>query len=123
MSETLQRLRELTDRLPILSSSTCEIHASRVVYQTECGYAEGTLLFNSSDISAHRVKLLAGTMMPVNDCKQTRVLVVLQGSLYRLTEQGRKKLSQGSTVILRPESAPKLEAATDSEVVMITIQR
>ena len=118
----LERLRELTNNLPLLKPLTFrQVEPGKIdceVLQERC---RGLALLNCPEVAVQKVCLDAGTVFPEHTPDELEVVVLYKGNAQHVVGQKVVELGVGSVLISSPGEAYEFRALTECEIIAITV--
>lgn len=125
MCENLDRLRELTPRLPsipkleqfkeILEKDAC------VEYKMDLGTSFAYNLFKGPGVSVARVFISSGGKFPLHKHDETEAIIVYYGSVLAVHNEKRFRMKPGDMVFVLPNEEHKFTALEDTWMIAVTV--
>jgi len=122
MTESLLRLRTLTETLPILGPTLVRSEAGGAIdYDCEVGSCIGEALYNVRECAVQHAMLTAGTMFPSHTHNETEVLILFKGKCNSILGVVEEPMVIGHPVVVRPHELHCVRALSDCEMIGVTI--
>jgi quercetin dioxygenase-like cupin family protein len=120
MESYIDRLRELTGKLPPVHSWVESMTEGRVSYKVQ-GSCTGTGLYKRDEVAIQTAFMSRGSVFPDHAHPETEILIVWKGDLYYKTLQREGVLRPGETIIFAPNELHSVSAFTDTHMIGVTI--
>jgi quercetin dioxygenase-like cupin family protein len=117
----IDKLRELTKELPVLSNIVAERYKDSVAYAMLAGICTGEELFYNQSIAVQRSFMNKGAKFPIHLHNQIEWIIVSRGHLINDTEGVITELKDGDGVKIERGHSHCIEAITDTWLIGITI--
>jgi quercetin dioxygenase-like cupin family protein len=118
----LQKLRELTDKLPTLNQDCFgPSPLGGIDYTVDSGSCHGVPLVYSNVCAVQYCSMEPNSLFPIHSHQEIEVLVIVKGAGELITGAGPYPLSTGSCITTRPGDVHGFRAITYVELVGITI--
>jgi len=121
-SDTLNKLRELTKELPVLSNLVSERYKAGISYSMSTGICSGEELFYNQSLAIQRAFMNKGAIFPLHLHNQNEWIIVSNGKLIDRNENGIvTELEVGDGIRVRKGESHSIEAIEDTWLIGITI--
>jgi quercetin dioxygenase-like cupin family protein len=120
MESYIDKLRELTGKLPPVHSLVESLTEGEVSYKVQ-GICHGIGLYNRAEIAIQTAYMSKGSIFPDHAHSETEIIIVWKGDLYYKTLQREGVLRAGETIIFQPNELHSVSAFTDTNMIGVTI--
>lgn len=121
MSDNIQKLEKLVDKLPDLSAIVRNLMGPHVEYDVGDGLCVGFGLFNNERVAVQRTAMSKGTVFPRHKHEAKEVIIVTFGKLKVRCDGMEKELQVGDVFYFPHGQDHSIEALEDTWMIALTI--
>lgn len=123
VKETLQRLRELTERLPLLGVPEYRSHGYGIVdLKVVQGSCAGIPLLNIPEVAVQRVIMEPGTILTPHKHDELEIIIMVKGEAVRTLPNGEDlRLERGDVYTASPGEEQVFRAVTYCDLIAVSI--
>lgn len=118
---SINKLRELTKQLPLLSNVVAERYKDSIAYVMTKGICTGEELFYNQSVAVQRAFMNKGASFPIHLHNQIEWIIVTRGHLINDTEGIISHLKDGDGIRIQKDQSHFIEAVEDTWMIGITI--
>lgn len=117
----LEKLRELTDKLPPLEAVVKDLRGNFVEYDVPGGFCVGSNLHYENDVAVQINYTSGGVTFPEHTHSGVEFIIIFRGEADFYAEGSVKRVGVGECVTIPPGTPHKWEFLTDTKLIAITV--